>query len=134
MLRSTHFIAAGLALALAACAPGMRGDPALGLAYDDSWDRDADGFVSEVELAIAFDRTDAFNAWDRDDDRGLDETELYAGMGDTELDWGSWEAWDTDRDQRIWVDEFVGGFFRMWDVNSDGRLDPEELSDGVELM
>jgi hypothetical protein len=118
-------------------------------------DQDQDGRLSRLEFGnLAEDR---LRRWDRNQDAALDALELAGGLADMlpppprapEAPWNGRadragsdrilgppivRSADADRDGKISQDEWeaqFAGWFEAWDRNRDGRLEEQELRDGL---
>ena len=101
----------------------------------DTWDSDADTYLSEDEFATNYDQNGYYGTYDTDADTYLSEDEYntgYVGAGfDTAENFGTY---DTDSDGRISQDEFRTGLFNLMDADGDGRVSREEFQQYESMM
>ena len=126
-------LAVGAALAVAACAPTM--DPGAGLEPGafGVWDANDDGFLDTNEFGANWAGTGTLGVWDANDDGFLDENEWGVGVGNNTGEFGLFDDWDIDNDNRLAVNEFGPGSFGVFDDNRDGLIDDNEWGAGMEL-
>jgi Ca2+-binding EF-hand superfamily protein len=95
------------------------------------YDSNGNQYLNRDEYGVSQTRARAFDYWDSDGD-GLVETEEYTS--------GVRERYDFDRNQNLSRAEYSRdenltiefGAFDNLDINSDGQINEEEWSDGVE--
>lgn len=94
----------------------------------DTWDSDADGYLTEDEFYTSYDQTGYYDTYDTDADTYLSEEEYttgYVGAGFDTAD--NFSTYDTDGDGRISREEFRTGLFNLMDADGDGRVSREEF-------
>lgn len=134
-MKKSYFraLAVGAALTVAACAPTM--DPGVGLEAGafGVWDANDDGFLDTNEFGANWAGTGTLGVWDANDDGFLDENEWGVGVGNNNDEFGLFDDWDIDNDNRLAVNEFGTGSFGVFDDNRDGMIDSNEWGAGMEL-
>ena len=98
-----------------------------------TWDADRDDRIDRKEFETVFRDRDAYGNWDKNDDRRLDKDEWETGFNVYNSSYpydeeGVFDEWDTERDDYIDENEFLGGTFDMIDNNDDNYIEEEEYN------
>ena len=126
MLRKFSVLAIAIALGGCATMATTVGFPAA--------DADDDDSLSSAEFHEFFDDTDYFERIDDDDNGTLSRTE-YNEAVDTEYEAETyWTGLNTDNNDQLTRDEFIGGWFKMFDTDKNGMLSENEFENAIESL
>lgn len=98
-----------------------------------TWDADRNNRVDRQEFETAFRDRDTYGDWDKNDDRRLDRDEWETGFNVYSSSYpydeeGAFDEWDTERDDYIDENEFLGGTFDFLDDNDDDYIEESEYN------
>lgn len=138
---------------------GLEGEETADYGTWDGWDANDDNYVDDSEWGTGYEQEGLFTDWDVNADNQIGEQEYYEtsyGLWDenddeglTEDEWGenantwfgdadygTWDDWDTNGDDRLDYNEYQAGYenyglYDNWDTTGDGNLDENEVRTGV---
>ena len=126
MLRKFGALAAALTLAACATVASTVGFPAA--------DADDDDLLSVAEFREFFDDTDAYERFDDNDDGMLSRTE-YTEAVDSPYEADTyWHGLNIDHNDTLSRDEFIDGWFKMFDADKSNSLSRAEFENAIESL
>jgi Ca2+-binding EF-hand superfamily protein len=126
MIRKVGLLAVAFAFAACSTVATTVGFPAA--------DADDDDALSNAEFHEFFDDTDAFERFDDNDDGSLNRTEYNEAVDDAYEGDSYWTGLNGDNNDRLSREEFIGGWFKMFDADRNNMLTRSEFENAIESL
>lgn len=97
-------------------------------------DSSDDDMVSRAEFAEFVDDVDAFDRYD-DNDNGTLSMQEYREAADADVEGDAYfRGFDRDRNNELSRDEYLTGWFDLFDLDDDGMLNEDEFENAAGSM
>lgn len=97
-------------------------------------DADDDDSLSSTEFHQFFDNIDLFERFDDDDNGTLSRTEYNEAVDDAYEADAYWNGLNTDNNDQLTREEFIGGWFKLFDADKNNLLSRSEFDNAIESL